>query len=336
MVYGASVPGLTASYSGFVNGDTAASLATPVTLSTSATSSSPVGTYAIQASGATSANYQITFVNGTLTISQASTTTALVASVNPSVYGQMETFTATVAALAPGSGTPTGTVSFMQGSTTLDTETLGASDSVTFTTSALAVGSATITAVYSGDSNFLTSSASTNLTINQAGTTTSLVASVNPSVYGQSVTFTAAVAALGPGSGAPTGTVSFMEGTTTLDTETLGASDVVSFSTSALAVGSTTITAVYSGDSNFLTSSTSTAQTVNQASTATSLTASATTTTAGKPVTLTATVTAVAPGLARQQDPCSSSAARRPWALPTSMAIPRFSRRPHCRLRSIR
>ena len=122
MVYGAPVPGLTASYAGFVNGDTAANLATPVTLSTSATSSSPVGTYAIQASGATTTNYQITFVSGTLTINQASTTTAMAASVNPSVYGQSVTFTASVVAVAPGSGTPTGTVSFMEGSTTLDTE----------------------------------------------------------------------------------------------------------------------------------------------------------------------------------------------------------------------
>jgi hypothetical protein len=61
--YGAPMPTLTASYSGFINGDTPASLTTPVSLSTSATASSPVGSYSIVASGATDPNYDITFVN---------------------------------------------------------------------------------------------------------------------------------------------------------------------------------------------------------------------------------------------------------------------------------
>ena len=201
MVYGAPLPVLTASYSGFVNGDAPANLATPVTLSTDATSSSPVGTYAIQAFGATSANYKITFVNGTLTINQASTTTTLAASVNPSVFGQSVTFTATVAAAAPGSGTPTGTISFMEGSNTLDTESLDTSTTVSFTTSALAVGSATITAVYSGDTDFLTSGSSTTDTINQASTATSLFALPTLTTSGETVTLTATIAVVAAGCG---------------------------------------------------------------------------------------------------------------------------------------
>jgi len=54
IVYGAAIPAFTASYSGFVNGDTAASLTTPPTLTTSATSTSPVGIYEINGSGASS------------------------------------------------------------------------------------------------------------------------------------------------------------------------------------------------------------------------------------------------------------------------------------------
>ena len=50
--YGAANPTLTVSYSGFVNGDTAASLTTPATASTTATAASAVGTYPITASGA--------------------------------------------------------------------------------------------------------------------------------------------------------------------------------------------------------------------------------------------------------------------------------------------
>jgi mono/diheme cytochrome c family protein len=61
-------PPLTATYTGFVNGDTAAALDSPVALSTTATQSSPVGTYPITASGAADANYTIGHINGTLTV----------------------------------------------------------------------------------------------------------------------------------------------------------------------------------------------------------------------------------------------------------------------------
>ena len=61
-VYGAAVFQLTASHSGFVNGDTANSLTTPARLTTTATASSPVGIYAITASGAADSNYTINYV----------------------------------------------------------------------------------------------------------------------------------------------------------------------------------------------------------------------------------------------------------------------------------
>ena len=69
--YGAANPTLTVSYSGFVNGDTAASLTTAATASTPATAASAVGTYAITASSAASANYTIGYVSGTLTVNPA-------------------------------------------------------------------------------------------------------------------------------------------------------------------------------------------------------------------------------------------------------------------------
>jgi hypothetical protein len=68
MVFGDPFPNLTASYSGFQNGDTAASLTVPTNLTTTATSSSPVGNYPIHASGAVDSNYTINFVDGTFTI----------------------------------------------------------------------------------------------------------------------------------------------------------------------------------------------------------------------------------------------------------------------------
>ena len=70
-VYGEEPPALTASYSGFVNGDTAASLTTPPTLSTTATAASPAGTYGIIAAGAVDSNYSITYVPGVMTVTAA-------------------------------------------------------------------------------------------------------------------------------------------------------------------------------------------------------------------------------------------------------------------------
>jgi hypothetical protein len=67
-LFGAENPPLTASYAGFVNGETFADLDTPVVLNTTADASSPVGSYVVKASGATDSNYVITFVDGTLTI----------------------------------------------------------------------------------------------------------------------------------------------------------------------------------------------------------------------------------------------------------------------------
>ena len=69
--YGFAVPTLTATYSGFVNGDTSTSLTTPVSLSTSVTAATHFGVYPITASGATSSNYTISFVDGAIAVTPA-------------------------------------------------------------------------------------------------------------------------------------------------------------------------------------------------------------------------------------------------------------------------
>src|SRR5208337_621218 len=237
------------------------------TADTTASTNSAVGSYAIQPTAITDqaflANYDVSYVHGELTVAQASTTTSLSADNNQSVYGQQVTFTATVTANAPGSGTPTGTVTFIEdGTTTLGTGTLSTTGGVTtatFATSTLAVNTTgySITAVYGGDTNDAGSTSSPlSQTVNQDSTTTSLSADNNQSVYGQQVTFTATVTANAPGSGTPTGTVTFIEdGTTTLGTGTLsttGGVTTATFATSTLAVNTTgySITAVYGGDTN--------------------------------------------------------------------------------------
>ncbi|MDE3153866.1 MAG: hypothetical protein KGN76_02135 [Acidobacteriota bacterium] len=91
---GADVPALTVTYAGFVNGDTAASLTTPVTVTTTATKLSPSGTYPIVVSGATDPNYTIVFANGTLTVvglqQVKQTARAAIAALKPTGSRQMD------------------------------------------------------------------------------------------------------------------------------------------------------------------------------------------------------------------------------------------------------
>ena len=224
-------------------------------------------------------------------INQAATTTSVASAANPAVFGQAVIFTATVTATAPGAGTPTGTVSFMDGSATLGTVTLSGG-AASFSTSSLAVAAHSITAVYNGGANF-TGSTSNILaeTVNRAATTTSVTASPNPSTLGQSVSFTATVSAMLPGAGTATGSVTFMDGSTSLGTAALTSGKAV-FSISTLSVGSHNITAVYGGDGNFATSTSSPAltQVVSPAASTTSVVSSANPAVFGQGVTFTATV----------------------------------------------
>src|SRR4029077_5057439 len=91
------------------------------------------------------------------------------------------------------SGTATGSVSFYDGAALIGTATL-ANNLAQIQTSPLAVGSHSITAHYSGDTNIAASTSSVYLqTVNPAPSTTAISPSLNPSIYGQSVVFTASV-----------------------------------------------------------------------------------------------------------------------------------------------
>jgi hypothetical protein len=159
-LYGAALPALTASYSGFVNGDTASSLAALPTLTTTATAASPVGSYPIQMSGSVSPNYAINFVSGTLTILPAAAAALVTSSANPSLPGAVVTFTAGLSAVAPGVGIPTGTVQFIIDGAPAGSPSPLNSGAASYATSALAHGTHAVAAQYVGDGNF---SGTTNL-----------------------------------------------------------------------------------------------------------------------------------------------------------------------------
>ena len=229
----------------------------------------------------------------------ASTTTTLTLPATFSVYSQPVTFTATVVTV-PSGGSPTGTVTFYDGSTNLGTGTLNGSGVASVTTTILPVGYDGITATYSGDSFDVTSNASAvTQQVFQDTTTSTVTTLVTPSVFGQSVTITATVAANAPGTGMGDGTVIFYDGAMPVASGVPLVSGQATYTSSSLTLGTHNFSVAYSGSTNYIQSysisSLPLVQTVNQASTTTTLTSTGATVYLGS-VTFTATVTATAPG----------------------------------------
>jgi hypothetical protein len=216
------------------------------------------GTYPVAVS--ISEDNASTTVTDSQEVDKASTTTAVTTSVNPSTYGQAVSFTATVSPVAPGAGTPTGTVQFVIDGVNFGSPvTLVNGTATSGSISTLFAGTHTVTTVYSGDSNFTSgTNGSTSLIVTRDSTTTTASVSPGSANFGQSITFSAVVSANAPGSGTPTGSVDFFDSTTHVD---LGPAPLVNghatISTSTLPVGANTITVSYGGDPNFLSSSTS-------------------------------------------------------------------------------
>lgn len=194
-VYGSPVPPLSSSFNGFVNGDTSTNLTTQPTMSTTATAISSVagGPYSVTSSGAVDSDYAMSYVTGQLTVGQAATTVALSTSSATTIYGQPVTFTANVAVNAPGTGTPTGTVTFQDGSILLGTVPLSG-NVATLQISSLAPATHGITATYNGDDSFSSSPQGFVIQTIEKGTpVAALTQSTNVMTSGQPLTLTVSV-----------------------------------------------------------------------------------------------------------------------------------------------
>ncbi|MEQ1607122.1 MAG: M36 family metallopeptidase, partial [Pyrinomonadaceae bacterium] len=236
----------------------------------------------------------------------AATTTTVAGVPNPSKFGASVTVTATVTSAAV--PVNLGSVTFIEGGTCAAPTTvlsgptaLNGSGQAAFSTSSLSVGPHTITACYAEFMGWAASSGSFVQTVNKADTTTALASSVNPSVWGQPVIFTATISVTPPGLGTPTGNVSFRDNGVNIGTcaAQAVAANVATCSISSLAVASHPITAVYNGDGNFNASPASNTvnQVVNKADTATTITTDTPDPSFyGAPVTVNYTVLAVPPG----------------------------------------
>jgi hypothetical protein len=208
---------------------------------TEAYNGGPMNGDPVNASGM-SAPYAFAVIPDTTAVS------SLTSSLNPATYGMAVTFTAT---LTGNAATPTGQVSFLDGANLLGVGTLNASGQASFATSSLTVGTHPITAAYAATQNFnAASSAALQQVIELAPLVSAVVlqSSLNPSLQGQTVTFTATVSVPGPFVRLiQSGTVSFLDGGTVIGTGTINKLGVATFSTATLALGSHAITASYGG-----------------------------------------------------------------------------------------
>ncbi|HXM64273.1 MAG TPA: Ig-like domain repeat protein [Terriglobales bacterium] len=184
-VYGTPNPTFTGSITGAVDGDTFTEI-----FSTTATITSPVGKYAIvpAAKGTNLANYAVIIVNGTLTITQAASSTTLSASASSLTPGENLTLTAQVKSAT--TGTPTGNVQFLDGTTLLGTTPL-IGGMASFATTTLSAGTHSLTAAYQGDTNFTVSTSSpAQVTVAALNFTLTAVGPVSQSVTpGGAVTY---------------------------------------------------------------------------------------------------------------------------------------------------
>jgi hypothetical protein len=220
-------------------------------------------------------------------------TTTVLNSVSPNPALPFEPITMTDTVTSADT-TPSGTITFITGGKTLATGTLTANGTASTTISTLGAGTYSITAVYGGSTEYAGSSSNAILeVVNGAPTTTVLSSTPNPSNFGQSVTLTANVAAQ-QSTTTPTGTVSFMDGATSLGSATLSTSDVAQLSTAILAPGSHNITAVFGGSANDNKSTSNTViQIVDLNTAALSLSASPNPANVGQAVTFTASASGI-------------------------------------------
>ncbi len=236
------------------------------------------------------------------TVNKAATKTVVTSSAPTSVFGQPVTFTAEVSVLSPGAGSPSGTVTFINGNDVLGTAPVssGTGGVASVTVDSLSVGQHAIVATYDGDDSFNGSNGTVSQRVQRALTSTVLTSSANPAQSGQSVRFTATVGPVAPGAGSPTGTVQFtINGAKLGNPVALNDGVAQSNAFSSLSPGSYRVEAAYNGDARFVASSgvldQGTGQGVVKGATAMSLASDDDTSAHGQTVTFTATVEAVAP-----------------------------------------
>jgi hypothetical protein len=213
-----------------------------------------VGNRSISAAyGGDTSNLTSTSSAAGIAVSQGATTSTLTVAPSPSVYGQAAVLTATVSVTSPATGVATGMVTFLDGATVIGTSPLQSNGSASLSIAVLATGGHSLSASYGGSTNFLSSSSTAvSHSVTAAATSTTITSSNNPAAVGQSISFTARINAIAPGSGLPTGNVQFLIDNTAFGSPVVLVNGVATLAgVSTLAGGPHMVAAVYNGDANF-------------------------------------------------------------------------------------
>jgi len=229
---------------------------------------------------------------GGQTVQKGDTGTIVSSSANPSALGALVTFTATVSAVAPALGIPSGLVRFfIDGVQQAPDAPLNGSAQAAIAATFAAQGNHTVQAFYQSDGNFNLSNGSLTQDV-KANSTTTVTSNANPSTFGQTVTITATITPIVPL--LPSGTVDFIIDGVTVASNVAMSGNTATFQTSTLTVSGSphVASAHYDGDVNWFPSDGTLAggQTVNKAATGTGV-VSNTATVFGQTATFTATVT---------------------------------------------
>lgn len=192
------------------------------------------------------------------TVTALPSTSVLSVTPTSSTYGSPVKLTATVSpGNASGTTTPSETVTFYNGNSSIGTATL-ANGVASLTLSTLPGGNDNLTCTYSGSSVYAASSCNTvPLLVSAAPTTTSLTITPNPAYVTQAVTMVATVAAQGTPVQPTSGSITFYDGTTSLGTQPVGASGTATLTISTLAVGTHRISATFQAANSTFAASTS-------------------------------------------------------------------------------
>ncbi|MFM7317179.1 MAG: MBG domain-containing protein, partial [bacterium] len=210
VMIGRSMPALTASYSGLVNGDTTDRLTNLPIVSASA-NSIVIGNFPITVSGAASPNYNFNYVSGTLAVTRQSTQTSVAASVASPAINQSVTFTATITTTDTMAAVTSGSVTFrVDGNVIGSPVALDSNGTASFTNSTLGAGHHTILAEFAGDSVSVASNQTLAVDVAAYATSTSVVSSYSTFKAGCAANLTTTVTGVGSGVPTPTGTVQFI------------------------------------------------------------------------------------------------------------------------------
>ena len=188
-------------------------------------------------------NFNPSIATGTLSVNLSPTITSITSGLTAAtVTGQGYNVGVKVAAVAPGAGTPTGTVIVSDGSASCIATLSGGSGTCTLTSTTAVLK--TVTATYNSDGNYLSTSTTGAHTVNKASTGLIVASSETPATFGDSVVLTASLSVKTPGSGTPTGAISW-----TIDGQAAGTGSTLTIAT--LPVGTHTVSASYPGDLNY-------------------------------------------------------------------------------------